>query len=567
MALSRIAARLFGRPPAFRLRPLLTPWSLAALGAVALVVLPIVSIFVGALGSRSDTWDHIASTVLADYVVNTTVLMVGVGALAGGLGVASAWLVTMVEFPGRRTFEWALILPLAIPTYIMAYTYAELLGYGGPVQWLALQFIEPATAREFRSALMSVGGVTVIIALALYPYVYLTTRASFLQQSGGVLETARSLGQGPWATFFRVALPLARPAIVAGSILVLMEVLNEYGAVAYYGVPTFTTGIFRAWASLGDLDAAVRLSGILLLFVFVVILLERAQRGRARFDMARGGERPARRMEPGPGGKALAFGACAVPVGLGFVLPSVQLASWAVATLPELVERGFASLALNSFSLAVGTSILAVAVSLLIVYAVRLAPSRLLAFGSRLASLGYTVPGAVIAVGVMVPFLWLDERIAGVVEALGGGPVGLVLTGTVGALVFAYVVRFLAVALKPTEAGFERVCGSLDETARSLGQPPFRTLRTVNLPLLRGTLLAAGLLVFVDVLKELPLTLLLRPFDFDTLATTAYQLAEDELVAQSAHPALLIVLTGLIPVLLLNRYFNRQGPSQEGTPT
>ena len=546
------------------LRFTLTPWTLLTGVSVFLVLLPLLSILVGVFGEPSETWQHLSATVLQDYVVNSFILIVGVGGLTLLMGISSAWLVTACDFPLRRAFEWALVLPLAIPTYIVAYTYAELLAHTGPAQAFLQLFLDPLTTARIRTGLMSVGGVTVMMSLVLYPYVYLITRASFLKQTGGVLETARILGKSPWASFFRVALPMARPGIVAGVTLVLMEVLNEYGAVAYFGVPTFTLGIFRAWFSLGDADAAIRLSACLLLFVFALILIERAQRGRARFDDARGGSGPPSRFAlSGIKGWA-AFGACAFPVALGFVLPVIQLLAWSFATAPEFLDREFLSLALNSFGLALGAALLTVITALLVVYTVRLHPTPLHRMAERISVLGYSIPGAVIAVGVLIPFIRVDAWVDDFASRFLGFSTGLLITGTVVSLLYAYVVRFLAVALNPVESGFKRLCGNLDEMSRSLGASPSRTLFRVNLPLLKGTLVSAALLVFVDVLKELPLTLILRPFDFDTLATKAFQLASDELVAQSAHPALLIILAGILPVILLNRLMGRSHGREEG---
>lgn len=538
-----------------QLRAGLTPWTLATVVVVLLTTLPWVSVLAGVVGESSDTWRHLADTVLVDYVVNSLLLMLGVGALSLVLGVSTAWLVAGFDFPGRRIFQWALILPLAIPTYIIAYTYAEIFDYAGPVQSM-LAGVWPAGTDvvHLRTLVTSLPGVAVLLALVLYPYVYLVTRASFLRRTAGMLETARILGQSSWQTFRRVALPLARPAIVAGLTLVLMEVLNEYGAVKYFGIPTFTTGIFRAWFPLNDADAALRLAGLLLLFVFVLVGLERLQRGRARFDEgARGSSRPPERARLGGWKRWGAFAVCAVPVVFGFLVPVAQLAAWAGMAAHSYVDRDFLVLTANTFGLAVAAAAVAVVVALLVAYSARLSPTPLLRAASRLASLGYAVPGAVIAVGVFIPFLWIDRQLGGVLASLTGERAGLILTGTVGALVFAYVVRFLAVALNPVRSGFERTCGNLDDTSRSLGSPPLRTLLKVDLPLLKGTLLSAAILVFVDVLKELPLTLILRPFNFDTLATRAYQLATDELVTQSAIPALLIVVVGLVPVILLSR--------------
>lgn len=554
----RTARHLLGQAR-LELRAGRTPWTLAALVVVALVVLPIVSIFGGVLGPAGDTWRHLADTVLADYLVNSGILMAGVGTLTLALGIGTAWLVTTCEFPLRRIFEWALILPLSVPTYIVAYTYAGIVDYGGPAQAAVGAVLGPGAATALRPAVVSLPGAVILLALVLYPYVYLITRTSFQKQSATLLESSQILGRSAGATFFRVALPLARPGWVGGVTLVLMEVLNEYGAVKYFGIPTFTTGIFRAWFSLGDADAAVRLSGCLLLFVLVLVVLERAQRGRARFETGPGADRPARRFRLGGGAKWAAVAACGLPVLLGFLLPVAQLLGWAVAGARSYVDRGFLVLAANSFGLAVLAALLTVAAALLVVYAVRLSPTPILKLARRVSILGYSIPGAVIAVGVLLPFVWVDNQVDALARAALGTSTGLILSGTVAALTFAYVVRFLAVALNPLDSGFERLCGNLDETSRSLGAPPLRTLFRVNLPLLKGTLVGAGLLVFVDVLKELPLTLILRPFNFDTLATTAYQLATDEQLTQSALPALLVIAVGLAPVVFLNRLIRKAG--------
>jgi iron(III) transport system permease protein len=522
------------------------------MGVVVLLVLlaPMV-ILTGAFSGGSETWDHLAAHLLRTYLWNSTLLVVGVGLATLVLGLATAWLVATCDFPGRSLLAWALVLPLAIPTYIMAFTYAELLAHDGPVQaLLQLGPWTPAGTAKLRTALMSLPGAGVMLALVLYPYVYLISRTSFQQQSSGILESARILGKGPWTSFFQVALPLARPAIVAGLTLVTMEVLNEYGAVKYFGVSTFTTGIFRAWFSLGDGPAAIRLSAALLLLVLALILFERQQRGRARFDPGSSRFRPPVRIRLRGWGAAAAIVVCGIPVLFGFVIPVAQLAYWALQVRTEALDPRFVRLVLHSFGLASGAAGVTVMAALLIVYTVRLSPTPLLRFGARVSSLGYSIPGAVIAVGLLIPFLWMDRTLLGF---FGSGRIGLLLTGTVAALLFAYVVRFLAVAINPLDSGFERICGNLDETSRSLGASPLRTLLRVDLPLLKGTLAAAALLVFVDVMKELPLTLILRPFDFDTLATRAFQLASDEQVARSALPALLIILVGLLPVTLLSR--------------
>jgi iron(III) transport system permease protein len=534
-----------------------TGWTVAAVLSVVLLSLPLAVIAVGVLAPSSDTWSHVVSTVLSDYVINSVRLVVGAGALALVIGMSTAWLVTAHDFPGRRFFEWALILPLAVPAYIAAYTYAGMFDVTGPVQRFVRAAV-PSLADEFLYLnVMNIGVVTLIFAFVLYPYVYLVARASFTRQSATLLEASRTLGRGPGGTFMRVALPLARPAMAAGVGLVAMEVLNDYGAVKYYGVSTFTTGIFRSWFGLGDLSSAIRLAAMLMLFVLALLALERTQRGRAVFTGGQASERPLLRSRLSGRHAAAAFLLCMVPFLLGFAVPVAQLGYWAYGTAGAEVDMRFVRLIGNTFLLAGGAALLCVGLAVLLTYASRLNPRPWLRRIARIPVLGYSMPGAVIAVGVLVPFAWLDHRVDGIMRSAFGIPTGLLLSGTLVALVFAYAVRFMAVAFLPVESGFSRICGRVDDAARSLGATPSCALRKISLPLLRGTLLGATILVFVDVLKELPLTLILRPFNFDTLATRAYQLATDELIAVSANYALVIIVAGVIPVILLNRVVSR----------
>jgi iron(III) transport system permease protein len=532
-------------------------WTVAALAGVALLSLPLVVIAAGALTTASETWTHVASTVLSDYIVNSVRLVVGACGLALVVGVSTAWLVAGFDFPGRRFFEWALILPLAVPAYIAAYTYAGIFDVTGPLQRFVRAAV-PSLADEFLYLnVMNIGVVTLIFGFVLYPYVYLVARASFARQSATLLEVSRTLGQGATGTFLRVALPLARPALAAGAGLVAMEVLNDYGAVKYFGVPTFTTGIFRSWFGLGDLSSAIRLAAMLMLFVFALLALERTQRGRASFAGGRAADRPLPRSRLRGTAAVAAVAICALPFLLGFGIPVAQLGYWAYGTAASVVDVTFVRLVANSFLLAGAAAAICVVLAVLLTYASRLNPRPWLRRLSRVTVLGYSMPGAVVAVGVLVPFAWLDHRVDGFMRGAFGIPTGLLLSGTLVALVFAYAVRFMAVAFLPVESGFTRLCGRVDDAARSLGATPACALRKVSLPLLRGTLLGAVILVFVDVLKELPLTLILRPFNFDTLATRAYQLATDELLAISANYAIIIIAAGIVPVLLLNRVVSR----------
>jgi len=550
-------ARSVSRPaPRFRI-PRLTrvgwsPWTGAATLIALLLSIPILVVAAGAFTVTGDTWSHLAATVLPGYIRNTVLLVLGSGALALVIGTTTAWLVATCDFPGRRIFEWASILPLSVPAYIAAYTYAGIFDVTGPVQRLLRQ-VPGWSDRIYYLDVMRFETVLVIFGVVLYPYVYLIARTAFLGQSRTALEASRTLGHSGWSTFFRVALPLARPALAAGVALVAMEVLNDYGAVAYYGVQTFTTGIFRSWLALGDLDAAIRLAASLMLLVFCVLGVERLMRRGKRVEEGSGAHRPLRRYQLRGARAALATAVCLLPLLIGFLIPVTQLGYWAVSTAREVVGREFLRLVGNSFLLAVGGALICVFLALILAYTARLHRTLYMSLVSRAAVLGYSIPGAVIAVGVLVSCGWFDRTLNNILQQTTGGSAGLILGGTLAALLFAYAVRFLAVALLPVEAGFEQQCRNLDEASRSLGVPPFATLRRVALPLLRRTLLGAVILVFVDVLKEIPLTLVLRPFNFDTLATKAYQLALDEQVAESANAALVVIATGIVPIIWLNR--------------
>ncbi|MEX2570199.1 MAG: iron ABC transporter permease [Gemmatimonadota bacterium] len=530
-------------------RSLSLGWTLAALVLVALLSIPLMVVAVGAFRPAGEAWGHIATTLLPEYLRHTAVLAAASGALALIVGGGCAWLVTMCDFPLRTFFRWALVLPLAVPAYMAAYTYAGMLSVTGPAQRLVRQVVPGAADQFFYWHVMRIEVVAVIFGMVLYPYVFLLTRALLEQRSGRVLEAARLMGRGPWAIFFRVAIPLARPALAAGLALVLMEILNDYGAVAYYGVTTFTTGIFRAWFSLGDLDTAIRLSAILMTVVLLVLGLERWQRGAARYDDS-GAAQPASRYPLRGSAAAGALVFCALPLLLGFVLPVAQLSAWTVRVVRTGGVPGLLGLARNSFLLALGAAVLCVTIAVVIGYAARLDRSPLTRSAGKLALLGYSIPGAVIAVGVLVAVLAVGRLVE--------GGAAFLVTGTAVALVFGYVVRFMAVGLLAVESGFTRVGPNLAAASRVMGAAPLRTLFQIELPLLRRTLIAAVTLVFIDVLKELPLTLILRPFNFDTLATRAFQLASDEQLAQSAPAALLVIGTAALVVGVLHSAFEQE---------
>ncbi len=539
-------------------------WTAGVVITAALLALPVLTVFSFVFYPAGEVWTHLVETVLADYVRNSLALMVGVGVGTLLMGVTCAWLTSVCDFPGRRLFEWALLLPMAIPAYIIAFTYTGMLGFEGPVQSQIREWTGWGYGDYWFPEIRSLGGAIAMLSLVLYPYVYLLARAAFLDQSVAPLEVGRTLGAGRWRSFFTIALPLARPAVIAGVSLALMETLADYGTVKYFGVSTFTTGIFRTWFGLGDGAAAAQLSAVLMSFVLVLILIELWSRRRARFHQTGTGSQRSSRVVLVGVHRWSAFLACFLPLMLGFLLPAGQLAVWAVAAAPGMVDSGFLALALNSVTLAGVAALIVLVLALFMAYGKRVRGAFMTSAAVRIAGMGYAVPGTVIAVGVMLPFARIDNAVDSWMRDGFGISTGLLLSGTVFALLFAYSVRFLAVALNSVESGLARIRPNMDHAARSLGLSPGAVLRRVHVPLMSRTLLTAGLLVFVDVLKELPATLILRPFNFNTLAVRAYELASDERLADSSPAALSIVLAGIVPVILVSRAVT--GPRRSRAP-
>jgi iron(III) transport system permease protein len=535
-------------------------WTLVVLAIALGVALPVLIVGSRVFVSSNGVWTHLAGTVLWTYISSTLMLAGGVAVGVSIIGVGTAWLVTMCRFPGQRWLEWALLLPMAVPAYVMAYTYTDLLQFVGPVQTALRDLFGWRRADYWFPEIRSLGGAIAVLSFVLYPYVYLLARAAFLEQSVCVLEVARTLGAGAWRSFARVALPLARPAIAAGLALSMMEVLADFGTVQYFAVDTFTTGIYRTWFAMGEPVAAAQLASVLMLFVMALVVMERTSRGRARYFHSTGRYRvlPSYSLQGVRAGAALA--ACLTPLLLGFVVPVVLLAHMAVTEGDSLFADSFRHLAGNSFVLAGITSILAVALAALVAYGLRLRPTPLLKGAARVAAMGYAVPGSVIAVGILIPAAHLDNALDGFMRGHFDVSTGLILSGTLVAIIYAYLVRFLAVSFNTVEASLSKIRPTLDQAARILGQTPGKTLLKVHTPIMRGSLLTAALLVFVDVMKELPATMIVRPFNFDTLAVRVYTLASDERLAEASTPALAIVAVGIIPVILLSRAIAKSRP-------
>ncbi|GAB4215404.1 MAG: iron ABC transporter permease [Synechococcales cyanobacterium] len=538
-----------------------TPWTVLTVGLAALVMTPVVFVLFSLATPAVAVWQHLVTTVLKDYVLNTLGLAVGVGLGVLLLGTGTAWLVTMCHFPGRRVLTWALLLPLAAPAYVLAYTYTDFLEVGGPFQgWLRGTFGWQVGDYWF-PPIRSLGGAIVLLTLTLYPYVYMAGRVAFREQSHQVTEVSRSLGCSPWQSFWRVALPLARPSLAAGLALALMETLNDYGTVQFFGVNTLTTGIYRTWHGLGDRVAATQLAALTLVGIAGLLWWEQGSRRRRRYFQTFAAKTAYSRYRLTGIPAVLSVVGCGLPVLAGFILPAGILMRLATEDWQATVTARFWGFALNSLYLALLAAAIIVVLALLLSYGQRQTPigipGRIVRAAAQIAGLGYGIPGTVIAVGILVPLGWLDNTIDAAMVRLTGQGTGLLLSGTVVALQFAYVVRFLAVALSTLSASLSKIHPHLDEAARSLGHSLGKTLWRVHLPLLWPGVVTAALLVFVDVMKELPATLIIRPFNLETLAVRAFQMASDERLAEAMAPSLAIVVVGLLPVLLLNWQLQR----------
>jgi len=545
-------------------RPRFDAWTVGAVLVALVVVSPIVAVALMALGSDEGVWAHLVATVLPGYLVNTLLLALGVGLGVLVFGIGPAWLVSVCRFPGRGIFEWALLLPLAVPPYVIAFVYTDLLEYAGPAQTGLREIFGWQSARDYWFPdIRTVGGAATMMTLVFYPYVYLLTRAAFVSQSVCLLEASRVLGRTAWGSFLTVALPMARPAIAAGLSLALMETLADFGTVQYFAVDTFTTGIYRVWLDVNE-PAAAQMAATLTILVLALIWVERRSRRSQRYHQTTTRYRALPGYPLAGWRMWAAIAACAAPIALGFALPAWVLGGHALANLAGGLESRFAEDLGNSLMLATLAAVVCIAAAIFLAYGARLSGGRLLAGLNRFASIGYAIPGSVLAVGAVPPLARLDHGIDTAMQAAFGISTGLLLSGTVAALIFAYTVRFMALANGAVESGLARVTPNMDAAARTLGEGPWGVLTRVHLPLIRGGVLAGVVLVFVEVLKELPATILLRPFNFQTLATRTYEYASEESIAEAALTALTIVLAGIIPVIILSRAIQRSRPGHPG---
>ena len=527
--------------------------SAAAITGLALA-LPVLTIIVLALTPSENIWPHLIATVLPGYVLRTVELLAGVGVITFVTGTATAWLVTMCRFPLRPLFLWASLLPMAMPGYIVAYAYVDFLSYAGPLQtWLRGVFGWTRPGDYWFPDIRSMGGAIFVLSMVLYPYVFLTARASFIRQPATQLEVARALGQTPWGAFRSVALPLARPGIAVGVSLALMECLNDIGAAGFFGVRTLTLGVYTTWLAQGNLGGAAQISAVMLLFIFALVWFERSARRKQSFVLPSQRPRQPDRIRLTGWQRWLAVIACALPIVIGFIVPAVVLMGFAVSRLHDAVSLPYLRAAGHSLLLAGLAAMIAVGLALILGYANRMPRQGFTRQIIRVASMGYAIPGTVLGIGVLIPLAGFDNALDSFFRDRFGFSSGLLLSGSIAAIIFAYVVRFLAVSFGAIESGLQKVTPNVAAAARMLGRGPLSAFREVHLPLLRPALVSAALLVFVDCMKELPATLILRPFDFETLATTVFMLASLDQLEQSALPALTIVAAGLLPVILLSR--------------
>ncbi|MFA5575553.1 MAG: iron ABC transporter permease [Brumimicrobium sp.] len=531
-----------------RLKRDVNKWSVLTLTIVFFLALPVISIGVELFSGPGETWSHIVEYLLFQYISNSLYLIFFCSFLVLVFGVSSAWFISRFNFPFRKQIEWLLILPLTIPSYIVGYAYAGIFDYGGSLDMLFRQF----NLDFIRIDIMNRTGLAFILSISLFPYVYVSARAFFLNQANNLLEASKMLGINEGKTFFKLMLPLARPAIIAGLILVIMEVLNDYGAASYYGVNTFTTGIFRSWFSLEEPQTAIYLSALLVAIIFALILFEKWQIRKVRFTSSKTNDTQIHRKDPNKPMQWLIFTIVFIPVLLGFIIPLSQLIYWAFLTASTVFDIKFIMLSLQSFGIAISSALITVFFALILIYFSKWSALRLVKNISRVGVMGYAIPGAVIAIGIMLPTIALDKWLIQTLKSFGIDS-GFIVNGTLIALFYAYTVRFLAVAYNPIESTTLKVDSSISDSSKVLGVGNLKTFFKIEFPLIKAGVFSAVILVFIDVMKELPLTLILKPYAIDTLAVKAFEYASDEMVMEASIPSLFIIFTAMIPVIFLNK--------------
>ncbi len=528
--------------------------TLGALFVASIIAIPILTIFYIAFSADKNIWPHLSSTVLPGYITTTSIVLTGISIITILIGVGLAWIVTVYEFPMRRTMEWLCLIPLAMPAYIVAYAYGDLLDYTGFVQ-TNLRFIFGwGSIRDYWfPSVYSIGGSIFVMSFVLYPYVYLTSRAAFLRQSMTLIEVSSTLGKSSIYSFFHIALPMARPAIIIGLILVIMESMNEFAAFEYYGVDTLSVGVYITWLGKNNLGGAAQIAIFMLLFVFLLMIIEKGLRKKRSFAQNNRKLMSVNRIKLSKGRSVFAIIICAVPILIGFLFPSLVLLDFVLERILEVDAIKYADLLFNSLLLSIFAAILTIILGVFLVNTYITSNNLIIRLSVTISRLGYALPGVVIALGVIVPLITLDGLIKNALGHYFNITVGLIFSGTMIAIVYAYVIRFLTISYGTIESGFTTLNPDIAAASRVLGQSKYSTLIKIQLPIIKPALIMSALLVFVDSMKELPATLILRPFNFDTLATYVYTYASLSQIEEAALPALTIVATGLLPIILINR--------------
>lgn len=531
-------------------------WAVLSFVFIFIILLPNVLIGIEFFAKPNDNWQHIKDYLLIDIIKNTSVILIFTGIATTVIGTSLAWLITAYKFPLRDFFKWGLILPLAIPPFIGAYTYHGIVNYTGVIQTTLRNSFDVSVNQKYFN-IMSMEGTVFIFTLFLYPYVYVITKSFFENQSSAIVENARLLGANSFEIFFRVILPISRAAIIGGVTIVMLEVINDYGVVKYFGIQTFITAIFQTWFAMGDIDSAFKLAGTLMIVVIFILILEKIIRGRIRYSYSNSKVKP---IEPQQltGKKAwFAFGYSLTIFGFGFFIPFLQLIRWMSMTYERILSAEFYTLVKNSFTVAIIAALSIVIVALIIANYSRIHQGLVPKILSKITVLGYSIPGAIIAVGVITIFLALDEKLSSIYAYFESEPT-LILRTSLVMLVSAYIIRFLAVGYNSIEAGFEKVGNSFTEASRTLGSSTYSTFFKVDIPMIKGAIFGGFILVFVDILKELPLTMLLQPFNFQTLATRAFRYANDEMVSEAASASLLIILISAISIFFFHKILEKE---------
>jgi len=520
-------------------------WIIFPIIVFVFFLMPLVAVLSSLFGEYSDNWSHLYNYVLFDYMKNSAVLVFGVSIMALIIGAGSAWLVSNFDFLGKRFFEWALILPLSIPPYILAYTFTGLFDSYGTLNNLIRNIFELEQSYIFFPSIRNIWGAILVFSFTLYPYIYLVTRSAFLNQSRSTLEAGRILGLSRFEISFKLAMPMIRPAIIGGLMLVIMETLSDFGAVEHFSIPTFTTGIFRTWYGMGDLLTAMQLSSFLLILIAIFLFIENKSRRNADFVSDSSTHRPIQIERLNSKYSVLAFVFCSIPLLVGFILPTSELLVWAIYYNPSFFDDRFLDAATNTITLALIAAVLCSMIALLINFSVRINKNKILKILSSFLSIGYALPGLILAVGIVQTTTFIDSSLL--------NKTSLALTGSVFGLVLAYIIKSYALSNNTISSGMEKISMGIDNSARVLKSSGWNLLGRIHFPLLKTSFFTSIMLVISEVVKELPATLILRPFNFDTLAVSTYIYAAEERMRDAAAPSIAIIIVGLIPIIIITR--------------